>query len=131
MIQLLTSFMWCSPLLFFSSVKSRLLVKTSLKLLIVFVEYSESNSPRFISAVNAVDTQRGTHTRTQASYHVGPEMLLTTPTLYRSGVRPWSYIMDVLKERNGSDTELLMFGMTLINKVDNQKPAVQNLWLPR
>eukprot|EP00066_Takifugu_rubripes_P028733 XP_011617999.1 PREDICTED: FH1/FH2 domain-containing protein 1-like [Takifugu rubripes] len=69
---------------------SRLLVKTSLKLLIVFVEYSESNSPRFISAVNAVDTQRG--------------------------VRPWSYIMDVLKERNGSDTELLMFGMTLINK---------------
>lgn len=39
--------------------------------------------------------------------------------------------MDVLKERNGSDTELLMFGMTLINKVNHQKPVIQNLWLPR
>lgn len=56
---------------------------------------------------------------------------MTTPTLHRSGMRPWSYIMDVLKERNGSDTELLMFGMTLINKVNNQKPVIQNLWLPR
>lgn len=45
--------------------QSRLLVKTSLKLLIVFVEYSETNGPRLITAVNAVDTQRGTHTRTQ------------------------------------------------------------------
>lgn len=58
-------------------------------------------------------------------------MLMTTPTLHCSGVRPWSYIMDVLKERNGTDTELLMFGMTLINKVNNQKPVIQNLWLPR
>ncbi|XP_071345997.1 FH1/FH2 domain-containing protein 1 isoform X2 [Trachinotus anak] len=69
---------------------SRLVVKTSLKLLIVFVEYSESNSPRLISAVNTVDGQRG--------------------------VKPWSYVMEVLEERNGSDTELLMFAMTLINK---------------
>ncbi|XP_040920553.1 FH1/FH2 domain-containing protein 1 isoform X2 [Toxotes jaculatrix] len=69
---------------------SRLVVKTSLKLLIVFVEYSESNSPRLIDAVNTVDGQRG--------------------------VKPWSYLMDVLEERNGSDTELLIFAMTLINK---------------
>ncbi|XP_070777919.1 FH1/FH2 domain-containing protein 1 isoform X2 [Enoplosus armatus] len=69
---------------------SRLVVKTSLKLLIVFVEYSESNSPRLISAVNTVDERRG--------------------------VKPWSYVMEVLEERNGSDTELLMFAMTLINK---------------
>ncbi|XP_037550768.1 FH1/FH2 domain-containing protein 3, partial [Nematolebias whitei] len=69
---------------------SRLLVKTSLKLLIVFVEYSESNSPLFISAVNMVDRNRG--------------------------VRPWTNVINVLKERNGSDTELLMFAMTLINK---------------
>ncbi|XP_056231022.1 FH1/FH2 domain-containing protein 1 isoform X2 [Seriola aureovittata] len=69
---------------------SRLVVKTSLKLLIVFVEYSESNSPRLINAVNMVDGQRG--------------------------VKPWSYVMEVLEERNGSDTELLMFAMTLINK---------------
>uniref|UniRef100_A0A8C3A9N4 Formin homology 2 domain containing 1 n=1 Tax=Cyclopterus lumpus TaxID=8103 RepID=A0A8C3A9N4_CYCLU len=69
---------------------SRLLVKTSLKLLIVFVEYSESNSPRLINAVNTVDGRRG--------------------------VNPWSYLMEVLEERNGSDTELMMFTMTLINK---------------
>ncbi|KAK2854353.1 hypothetical protein Q5P01_007014 [Channa striata] len=69
---------------------SRLVVKTSLKLLIVFVEYSESNSPLLIKAVNTVDGQRG--------------------------VKPWSYLMEVLEERNGSDTELLVFAMTLINK---------------
>uniref|UniRef100_A0A665WUY5 Formin homology 2 domain containing 1 n=1 Tax=Echeneis naucrates TaxID=173247 RepID=A0A665WUY5_ECHNA len=66
---------------------SRLVVKTSLKLLIVFVEYSESNGPRVIDAVNAVDS-----------------------------VKAWSYLMEVLEERNGSDTELLIFAMTLINK---------------
>ncbi|XP_077942219.1 FH1/FH2 domain-containing protein 1 isoform X5 [Gasterosteus aculeatus] len=69
---------------------SRLVVKTSLKLLIVFVEYSETNAPRLIEAVNAVDTHRG--------------------------MKPWTYLMEVLEERNGSDTELLMFTMTLINK---------------
>ncbi|CAB1454808.1 unnamed protein product [Pleuronectes platessa] len=69
---------------------SRLVVKTSLKLLIVFVEYAESNSRLLINAVNTVDTRRG--------------------------VKPWSYVMEVLEERNGSDTELLMFTMTLINK---------------
>ncbi|GLD55667.1 FH1/FH2 domain-containing protein 1-like isoform X1, partial [Lates japonicus] len=37
---------------------SRLVVKTALKLLIVFVEYSESNSPLLINAVNTVDGQR-------------------------------------------------------------------------
>ncbi|XP_054626553.1 FH1/FH2 domain-containing protein 1 isoform X2 [Dunckerocampus dactyliophorus] len=70
--------------------QSRLLVKTSMKLLIVFVEYSESNSPLLIDAVNAVDERRG--------------------------VKPWSYMMDVLHERNGADSELLVFAMTLINK---------------
>lgn len=28
--------------------------------------------------------------------------------------------MDVLEEKNGADTELLIFAMTLINKVSNQ-----------
>ncbi|XP_068446833.1 FH1/FH2 domain-containing protein 1 [Clinocottus analis] len=69
---------------------SRLVVKTSLKLLIVFVEYSESNSPELITAVTTVDEKRG--------------------------VTPWSYLVEVLEERNGSDTELLMFTMMLINK---------------
>ncbi|XP_061669420.1 FH1/FH2 domain-containing protein 1 isoform X7 [Syngnathoides biaculeatus] len=70
--------------------QSRLLAKTSLKLLIVFVEYKESNSPVLIDAVNAVDARRG--------------------------VKPWSYVMDVLHEKSGSDCELLVFAMTLVNK---------------
>ena len=36
------------------------MVKTALKLLIVFVEYTESNSPLLIQAVNTVDSKRGT-----------------------------------------------------------------------
>ncbi|KAJ8796302.1 hypothetical protein J1605_017980, partial [Eschrichtius robustus] len=36
----------------------RLVVKTALKLLLVFVEYSESNAPLLIQAVSAVDTKR-------------------------------------------------------------------------
>ncbi|XP_057700841.1 FH1/FH2 domain-containing protein 1 isoform X1 [Corythoichthys intestinalis] len=69
--------------------QSRLLVKTSLKLLIVFVEYRESNSPVLIGAVNAVDVRRG--------------------------AKPWSYVMDILHEKGG-DGELLVFAMTLVNK---------------
>lgn len=37
----------------------RLVVKTSLKLLLVFVEYSESNAALLIQAISAVDTERG------------------------------------------------------------------------
>ncbi|XP_061613130.1 FH1/FH2 domain-containing protein 1 isoform X3 [Phyllopteryx taeniolatus] len=70
--------------------QSRLLVKTSLKLLIVFVEYKESNSPILIDAVNAVDARRGE--------------------------KPWSYAMDILHEKTGCDCELLVFAMTLVNK---------------
>ncbi|XP_034155448.1 FH1/FH2 domain-containing protein 1 isoform X4 [Pangasianodon hypophthalmus] len=69
---------------------SRLVVKTALKLLIVFVEYTESNSPLLIQAVNTVDSKRG--------------------------VKAWSYLMAILEEKNGSDTELLVFTMSLINK---------------
>ena len=49
--------------------QSRLVVKTSLKLLIVFVEYSEANSPLLIDAVNTVDEKRGTHTHTHTHTH--------------------------------------------------------------
>ncbi|XP_048040542.1 FH1/FH2 domain-containing protein 1 isoform X7 [Megalobrama amblycephala] len=69
---------------------SRLVVKTALKLLIVFVEYTESNSPLLIQAVNIVDGKRG--------------------------VKPWTYLIDILSAKNGSDTELLIYTMTLINK---------------
>ncbi|XP_006835144.1 PREDICTED: FH1/FH2 domain-containing protein 3 isoform X3 [Chrysochloris asiatica] len=70
--------------------KFRLVVKTALKLLLVFVEYSESNAPLLIQAVSAVDSKRG--------------------------VKPWSNIMEILEEKDGVDTELLVYAMTLVNK---------------
>lgn len=36
------------------------MVKTALKLLLVFVEYSESNAPLLIESITSVDTKRGT-----------------------------------------------------------------------
>ncbi|KAM6064938.1 FH1/FH2 domain-containing protein 1 [Theristicus caerulescens] len=68
----------------------RLVVKMALKLLLVFVEYTEPNALLLIHAVNAVDQARGTC--------------------------PWSNLMAILEQRNGADTELLVFTMTLINK---------------
>ncbi|KAM6217346.1 FH1/FH2 domain-containing protein 3 isoform 3-T3 [Rhynchocyon petersi] len=70
--------------------KFRLVVKTALKLLLVFVEYSESNAPLLIQAISAVDTKRG--------------------------VKPWTNIMEILEEKDGVDTELLVYAMTLVNK---------------
>ncbi|NXK39473.1 FHOD3 protein, partial [Piprites chloris] len=70
--------------------KFRLVVKTALKLLLVFVEYTESNSPLLIQAVSTVDENRGT--------------------------KPWSNIMEILEEKDGVDTELLVYAMTLVNK---------------
>ncbi|NXG86246.1 FHOD1 protein, partial [Stercorarius parasiticus] len=68
----------------------RLVVKMALKLLLVFVEYTEPNALLLIRAVNAVDQARG--------------------------VCPWSNLMAILEQRNGADTELLVYTMTLINK---------------
>uniref|UniRef100_A0A667YD45 GBD/FH3 domain-containing protein n=1 Tax=Myripristis murdjan TaxID=586833 RepID=A0A667YD45_9TELE len=70
--------------------KFRLVVKTALKLLLVFVEYTEANAALLIKAVNAVDTKRGT--------------------------KMWSNTMEILDEKDGVDTELLVYAMTLINK---------------
>ncbi|XP_071592892.1 FH1/FH2 domain-containing protein 3 isoform X10 [Heliangelus exortis] len=70
--------------------KFRLVVKTALKLLLVFVEYTESNAPLLIQAVSTVDEKRG--------------------------AKPWSNIMEILEEKDGVDTELLVYAMTLINK---------------
>ncbi|XP_077383495.1 FH1/FH2 domain-containing protein 3 isoform X2 [Festucalex cinctus] len=70
--------------------KFRLVVKTSLKLLLVFVEYTESNATLFIQAVNVVDA--------------------------KSGTKVWGNIMEILNEKDGVDTELLVYAMTLINK---------------
>ncbi|XP_054911906.1 FH1/FH2 domain-containing protein 3 isoform X4 [Poeciliopsis prolifica] len=70
--------------------KFRLVVKTALKLLLVFVEYSESNAPLLIQAIASVDTKRG--------------------------CKSWFNAMEILQEKDGVDTELLVYAMTLVNK---------------
>ncbi|XP_047239967.1 FH1/FH2 domain-containing protein 3 isoform X5 [Girardinichthys multiradiatus] len=70
--------------------KFRLVVKTALKLLLVFVEYSESNTPLLTQAITSVDAKRG--------------------------CKPWFNAMEILQEKDGVDTELLVYAMTLINK---------------
>ncbi|KAG7469723.1 hypothetical protein MATL_G00131840 [Megalops atlanticus] len=70
--------------------KFRLVVKTALKLLLVFVEYTEPNAALLIEAVSAVDTKRN--------------------------CKLWSNAMEILDEKDGVDTELLVYAMTLINK---------------
>ncbi|XP_057672699.1 FH1/FH2 domain-containing protein 3 isoform X11 [Diorhabda carinulata] len=73
------------------SSKFRLVVKTALKLLLVFVEYTESNCMLLIKAIRSVD--------------------------YSQGVFPYHNIMKLLKDFESADTELLIYAMTLINKI--------------
>uniref|UniRef100_A0A3B5BA23 FH1/FH2 domain-containing protein 3-like n=1 Tax=Stegastes partitus TaxID=144197 RepID=A0A3B5BA23_9TELE len=74
--------------------KFRLVVKTAMKLLLVFVEYSESNAPLLIQAITS-----------------------DLFTLF-----PWSNAMEILHEKDGVDTELLVYAMTLINKTLSALP---------
>lgn len=76
--------------------KFRLVVKTALKLLLVFVEYTDSNCMLLIKAVNAVDGSQG--------------------------LMAWTNIMRLLKDFNSADTELLIYAMTLVNKCLNGIP---------
>ncbi|XP_042868398.1 uncharacterized protein LOC122250818 isoform X2 [Penaeus japonicus] len=78
------------------SSKYRLVVKTALKLLLVFVEYTESNALKLITAIENIDTSRGDS--------------------------PWSTIMRLLEGRDSLDMELLTYAMTLINKTLNGIP---------
>ncbi|XP_022254369.1 FH1/FH2 domain-containing protein 3-like [Limulus polyphemus] len=72
------------------SSKYRLVVKTALKLLLVFVEYTEVNSQLLLNAVSTVDREKNT--------------------------KAWSNIISLLNERDSADMELLVFAVTLINK---------------
>ncbi|XP_014470874.1 PREDICTED: FH1/FH2 domain-containing protein 3 isoform X1 [Dinoponera quadriceps] len=74
----------------------RLVVKTALKLLLVFVEYVETNSLLLVRAVRAVDTARG--------------------------MIPWINVMKLLKDYDAADTELLIYATTLVNKCLNGIP---------
>ncbi|XP_053570458.1 FH1/FH2 domain-containing protein 3 isoform X2 [Bombina bombina] len=76
--------------------KFRLVVKTALKLLLVFVEYTEGNSHLLIQAVFISDMKKG--------------------------VKPWTNFMEILKEKDGVDTELLVDVMTLLNKTLTNLP---------
>ncbi|XP_050073211.1 FH1/FH2 domain-containing protein 3 isoform X3 [Anopheles maculipalpis] len=68
----------------------RLVVKTALKLLLVFVEYCEGNCYLLVSAIRFMDTARA--------------------------VVPWNNIMRLLKDYENADTELLIYATSLINK---------------
>ncbi|XP_018566467.1 FH1/FH2 domain-containing protein 3 isoform X3 [Anoplophora glabripennis] len=78
------------------SSKFRLVVKTALKLLLVFVEYTDSNCMLLIKAIHTVD--------------------------YTQGVFPYHNIMKLLKDFDSADTELLIYATTLINKLLNGIP---------
>lgn len=75
----------------------RLVMKTSLKLLIVFVEYAETNALLLIQAVNTVDGNRKS--------------------------KSWCNIMNILGDlSNQDDLELILYSMILINTVLNAIP---------
>ena len=63
--------------------KGRLVVKTALKLLLVFVEYTEANTTQLVRAITSVDSRRG--------------------------LNPWTNIMAILGEKEGADSELLVY----------------------
>ena len=87
-----------SPFLF----QYRLVAKTSLKLLLVFVEYTEANSKLLSEAVKTVDQAQG--------------------------LKEWNQIVGILEEKGGmGDEELLVYSMTLINKVRNDTVAQLNI----
>lgn len=78
------------------SSKYRTVSKMALKLLLVFAEYTSGNAVLLRDAVMAVSRKTG------------------TPC--------WSYIMNQLKEKESLDMELLVFCMTLINKIADGIP---------
>lgn len=45
------------------------------------------------------------------------ELLLLMIFALLVGIKPWSNIMEILEEKDGVDTELLVYAMTLVNKV--------------
>ena len=78
------------------SANNPLVCKTAIKLLVVFVEYAETNCMKLVQAVNEVDKELG--------------------------VIPWTDVIHVLErildseKRQPVDCELAMYAMTLINK---------------
>ncbi|CAG7837287.1 unnamed protein product [Allacma fusca] len=82
--------------------KFRLVQKTALKLLLVFVDYIESNCLLLVQAVRIVDILKG------------------SPL--------WSNVMSLLRDHDSGDTELLVYAMTLVNKVLNGIPDIDTYY---
>ncbi|XP_075991055.1 formin homology 2 domain containing isoform X3 [Anticarsia gemmatalis] len=76
--------------------KFRHIIKTSLKLLLVFAEYTAKNCLILINAIVLVDTSNNRQT--------------------------WHNLMKILQDVDASDTELLIYAMTLINRCLNNAP---------
>ncbi|KAI6183082.1 hypothetical protein M3Y97_00450000 [Aphelenchoides bicaudatus] len=74
----------------------RLVVKTALKLLLVFVEYTESNSLLLLAAISKVEKSKG--------------------------CSDWTSLMKIVGDKKASDVETLTLGMTVINKTLNGIP---------
>lgn len=121
------------------SSKYRLVVKTALKLLLVFVEYTESNALKLITAIENIDTSRGIAylliaRHVMPLFYLSPNLChicfreviifldLIAPTFLSPGDSPWSTIMRLLEGRDSLDMELLTYAMTLINKTLNGIP---------
>lgn len=99
------------------------MVKTALKLLLVFVEYTECNTILLLRAVYAVDNARSESLAKLPSLR-SPLFLgfYCMPYIYISlmndaDAKPFSNLMAILDEKDGGDSELLVYVMTLINKV--------------
>ncbi|XP_071958933.1 uncharacterized protein [Antedon mediterranea] len=75
--------------------KFRLVVKTSLKLLLVFIEYTESNVQLLLQAIKIVDKQQGQ--------------------------LAWCNLATLIKD-DSQDSEVLIYAMTLVNKTLNGIP---------
>ncbi|VDM59242.1 unnamed protein product [Angiostrongylus costaricensis] len=74
----------------------RLVVKTALKLLLVFIEYNDNNALYVLAAISAVDRAKGL-----VMFHCQQD---------------WSGLMKVVSEKDSPDPETLVYGMTVINK---------------
>lgn len=102
------------------------MVKTALKLLLVFVEYSESNAALLIQAIASVDTKGGQNAERCSDVDSGSVgngfALFPCEFQLNLGCKPWSNAMEILHEKDGVDTELLVYAMTLINKVSQRRP---------
>merc|ERR1719283_216260 len=78
------------------SSQNRIVTKTVIKLLLVFVEYNESNAEHFIHGAMVAEQ--------------------------KLGQKPWTSVISLLRADHGLDSELVALTMTLVNKVLSNIP---------